>query len=198
VIDAQYFGWHLLVAKAGSGVNEVQRLVIAGNPTGTLVLSFRDEPAGQIPVGTYPTPSGIEAALEALSTIGAGNVSVAGDGLGRYLVTFQWALGSQDVEELVADTSSVSSGTATVTTVTQGSSAKKKSRKRRPPAPEEGLVRVVRGGAACCRFTSLRLVTGPALSAQRRGREVGCGRPRFSSLGCRRPGPASATRYRVV
>jgi streptogramin lyase len=99
-------------------VNEVQRLAISCTG-GSYRLSFEGQQTGPLPCdapGTDPGTPGvvdsIQEALEALSTIGAGNVSVSG--AFPTLVTFTGALGNADVPPLVADASGLTGGLARV------------------------------------------------------------------------------------
>lgn len=89
------------------GTNEVQTLTFTGTPTsGSVGVSFRGSEA-LIPYDS--TAAEAEALLEALDTVGTGNVSVTGgDWPGTALtVEFINDLGQTDVPELVVDNSSV-------------------------------------------------------------------------------------------
>jgi hypothetical protein len=103
-------------------VNEVQRFDISGSPgSGRFILSFRDVPTEQIPY--HPAAGDVERALEALSTIGPGNVVVSKDGNWGYVCGFQNELADQDLPLLVADDSAMGGGgTVTVSPVTEGGS----------------------------------------------------------------------------
>jgi streptogramin lyase len=99
-------------------VNEVQRLAISCTG-GSYRLSFKGQQTGPIACsapGTDPGTPGvvdsIQEALEALSTIGPGNVSVSG--AFPTLLTFTGALGNTDVPALVADASGLTGGLARV------------------------------------------------------------------------------------
>jgi streptogramin lyase len=99
-------------------VNEVQALRISCTG-GSYRLSFEGQETGPIACdapGTDPGTPGvvdsIQEALEALSTVGAGNVSVSG--AFPTLVTFTGALGHADVPPLVADASGLTGGLARV------------------------------------------------------------------------------------
>ena len=100
--------------------NEVQRFDIAGSPgSGKFTLAFRGAPTNQI---AYHPPAGdVQTALQALPTIGTGNVVVTKDGNWGYVCSFQGALADQDLPELEADGSQLGGGgTITVSTVTHG------------------------------------------------------------------------------
>ncbi|WP_052336142.1 hypothetical protein [Mycobacterium canetti] len=100
--------------------NEAQLVTITGSPTGgTFTLTY----AGQTTAGIAynAAASAVQSALAALSTVGAGNVSVSGSAGGPYTVTFLGALGSQDVALLTASGAGLTGGTSpgvTVATVT--------------------------------------------------------------------------------
>ncbi|MGA8746209.1 MAG: hypothetical protein WB507_10135 [Solirubrobacterales bacterium] len=64
-------------------------------------------------------PPTLQGALEGLSTIGIGNVSVTEEA-GVYIVTFVQALGKTDVKQITAEASGLTGGTATVTTAAPG------------------------------------------------------------------------------
>ena len=63
----------------GDGTNEIQTVTIGGSPTGgTFTLSVGGQTTS--PLAYNATGATVEAALEALSTVGSGNVTVTGDG----------------------------------------------------------------------------------------------------------------------
>jgi hypothetical protein len=73
---------------------------------------------------TGPLPAGastaqIQAALESLTGIGAGNVHVTDSGAGSHTITFTGALAGVNVAELTADTSALTGGDATVREITR-------------------------------------------------------------------------------
>jgi len=99
-------------------VNEVQALRISCTG-GSYRLSFEGQQTGPIACnapdkdpGTPGVVDSIQEALEALSTVGPGNVSVSGAFLSQ--VTFTGALGNADVPPLVADASGLTGGLARV------------------------------------------------------------------------------------
>jgi hypothetical protein len=104
-------------------VNEVQTVAFSGTVTGgTFTLTF----AGQTTAGIAynATAAAVQSALEALSTIGAGNVSVTGGpGPGTpYAVAFVGALAGTDVAQMTASGAALTGTTpgVAVTTTTQG------------------------------------------------------------------------------
>jgi hypothetical protein len=120
VIDAEYQGWQLMVAKRESGVNEVQHIAIGGGPNGgSFTLEFDGQWTG--PIVYHPSAVQITNALTALPNVGTGNIATAKVGSWDYDVTFKGALGNQDVSQLGWDDAALSGGTVTVTTTTEGS-----------------------------------------------------------------------------
>lgn len=94
------------------GVSEVQAVVVEAT-AGTYTLTLDGIPSAAIAFDA--TAAQVQAALEAVSSIGVGNVSVS-DG---FLVRFKGALANRAVSTLVAD-DSAATGTVTVLTVQQG------------------------------------------------------------------------------
>ena len=133
VIDAQYFGWQLLVAKpeSGPGVNEVQHIAISGGPNGgSFLLAFDGE--WTAPIAYHPSAAQIQSALTALPNVGTGNIWVSKPGNWDYDVEFQNALGSRDVPQMGWNDDNLNNGTVLVTTVKQGSSGKRATTPRKP------------------------------------------------------------------
>ncbi|MBX9661640.1 MAG: hypothetical protein K2X00_24035 [Nitrospiraceae bacterium] len=84
-------------------VNEIQTVTVTGNP---FTLSFSGSPStANLP--DTATPAAVETALEGLSTVGASNVNVTGPNGGPYDVTFNDALGNQDVPLMSATNATV-------------------------------------------------------------------------------------------
>lgn len=82
-------------------INEVQVVDIDGLPSsGTIKLSFDGPETGDININA--TEAEMVAALEALPTIGAGNVSVQKALINRFIVTFINDLGSQNLPQMGA------------------------------------------------------------------------------------------------
>jgi hypothetical protein len=77
-----------------AAANEVQTVTVTGTPTGgTFRLAFNAGPTAPLPHNA--TAAAVQAALEALPDVGAGNVVVTGSAGGPWAVTFQAALGNQ-------------------------------------------------------------------------------------------------------
>jgi len=112
-----------------TGVNEVQTLTLTTGGTlgGTYTLSFGGVATGNIAFNA--TAATVQADLQALSTIGASNVAVTGTtpttSGGTLTITFQNALGNQNVAAIVADGTNLTGTTpgAAITTGTAGSGA---------------------------------------------------------------------------
>lgn len=94
------------------GTNEVQTITITGTPTGgTFTQAFRGATSGAIAYNAIA--DAVETALEAMVTIGVGNVRVTGGpGPGTpYVVTFVNALGHADQPLMTSDGDSLTGGT---------------------------------------------------------------------------------------
>lgn len=90
----------LLSITIGSGNNEKQTITVGGNPTGgTFTLAV----GGQVtaPIAYNATGDTVETELEALSTVGAGNISVTGDG--PYEIEFIGALAGVNMTTIAAN-----------------------------------------------------------------------------------------------
>jgi hypothetical protein len=94
-----------------SGVNEVQTLTITGTPTGgTFTITFSGQTTAAIDFDAVAAD--VEAALEALSNVGTGNVTCTGGGLPGtpVVITFTGDLAGTDVA-LMTTTDSLTGGT---------------------------------------------------------------------------------------
>lgn len=105
------------------GNNEVQTLTEGTNITaGTFTITFGGQTTAAI--AWDATAAQVQAALEALSTIGVGNIAVTGMSGGLTAapatLTFQNALGYTNVAQVTVDVTSLT-GTITVATATAGS-----------------------------------------------------------------------------
>jgi hypothetical protein len=94
------------------GIDEVQRVLVIGATGGTFTLSFKGQKTGSLKWDA--SHAEVQAALEALGTIGAGNVSVTEGGPsweGRdHMITFTGALASTDVAAIEGDSSGLTGG----------------------------------------------------------------------------------------
>jgi hypothetical protein len=109
------WGWflpHLLgatVTTTAGPVACVQAVSLTGSPTGgTFRLGFRDKFTTNIAFGALN--SAVQAALEALSTIGAGNVTVSGTAP-NFVVTFAGTLAATNAPPLEGDGALLTGGT---------------------------------------------------------------------------------------
>lgn len=99
-----------------NGINEVQTITRTGG-SGNYQLTFKGQTTTSISSGA--SASTVDAALEALSTIGTGNVQVASVS-GNYAVTFTGALAAQDVPQIGSTNVNLGGGTIVVSTTTTG------------------------------------------------------------------------------
>lgn len=105
------------VTAAVAAVNEQQTVTLNGSPTGgTYTLTY----SGQTTSGVaYNASAGtVEAALEALSNIGVGDVAVTGSAGGPWTVTFQGALAATNVTQMTANGASLTGGTSEALSLT--------------------------------------------------------------------------------
>lgn len=98
--------------------NEVQTVTLTGATTGDFTLTFDGQTTAAIAYNALA--SAVQAALEALSNVSAGDVTAAGDAGGPYTVTFGGSLAQTDVATLTADATGLGGGTVAVTTTTVG------------------------------------------------------------------------------
>lgn len=121
------------------GNDEVQTVTIGGSPTGgTFTVTF----GGQTTTGVAynATAATLQTALQALSSIGANNVTVTGSAGGPYTLTFVNALGKQDVAQVTASAAGLTGGSPTITpaTTTAGSAGTAGTFKKADPASTDG------------------------------------------------------------
>lgn len=109
------------------GTNEVQTVTVTGEPGGgTFTLTFAGQTTSAIAYNA--TAAAVEDALEALSNVDEGDVSVSGSAGGPYTLTFaeQGQYGGQNVAQLTASGASLTGGTSpdvAVATTTGGASS---------------------------------------------------------------------------
>lgn len=120
-----------------TGVSEVQTVTITGTPTGGgFTLTFDGETTASL--AHNATAAQVQSALAALSTIGAGNVSVTGGpGPGTpFVVTFTGALAARGVSEMTTANTFTGGTTpaSAVATTTAGGSGQTAGQKVRPAA----------------------------------------------------------------
>lgn len=91
------------------GTTAVQTVTLTGTPAGgTFTLTFRGQTTAGIAYNA--ANSAVQSALEALSSIGSGNVTVSGSG--PWVVTFAGTLAAQAVELLLGSGASLTGGTS--------------------------------------------------------------------------------------
>ncbi|WP_275580491.1 phage major capsid protein [Mycobacterium riyadhense] len=100
-----------LLAGAGQATNEVQVITVTDDP---FTVSFRGVSTADL--ADDAAAATVQTALQGLSTIGAGNATVAGSAGGPYTVTFAGALAATAVDQLEATG-------ATVQTTAEGEAA---------------------------------------------------------------------------
>jgi hypothetical protein len=92
-----------------AGTSEVQTLTVTGSPTGgSFKLKFRDRMTASIAYNA--DAAAIQSALEALSTIGTGNVAVTGTG--PFTLTFQAAKGKQALPNVTLAVNALTGGSS--------------------------------------------------------------------------------------
>lgn len=112
------------LAKLSSGLygpyavsNEVQTVTEGGSGLTSFTLTYSGQTTSSLAAAA--TAAQVQAALEALSNVGSGNVVVSGNAGGPYTVTFQGALAGTDVAQMTS-TPTGGTGTVTVATTTAG------------------------------------------------------------------------------
>jgi len=110
--------------------NEVQILrftATGGAPAGTFTIGLNGNYSAPVTYGTAIATQ-IQAALESLSDIGAGNVAVTGPVAGEYTITYQNELAFTDVDEIDVTTGSLTDLTVFVQTLVVGKNVSKTAR----------------------------------------------------------------------
>ena len=97
--------------------DEAQTVTVGGSGLTSFTLTFADQTTAAIAAAA--TAVQVDAALEALSNIGAGDVVVTGANGGPWTVTFAGALADTDVAQMTA-TPTGGTGTVTVATTVPG------------------------------------------------------------------------------
>lgn len=105
--------------------NEVQTVTITGSPTGgTFTLTYSGQTTSGIAYNA--TANAVKSALQALSTVGNGNVAVTGSAGGPYTVTFQGDLAGINAAAMTASGAGLTGGSSpavNVATATAGGDA---------------------------------------------------------------------------
>lgn len=100
-----------------TGVNAVQTVLLSGATGGTFTLTFSGATTSALPYDA--TALQVQTALQALSSIGSGNVSVAG-GAPSFAVTFVSGMATTPLPPMTADGTALVGGTVSVTQTTAG------------------------------------------------------------------------------
>lgn len=100
-----------------TGVNEQQTITLATATGGTFILLFNGVESADLDFDA--TAAEVQAALEAMSNIGAGNASVAGPDGGPWVITFQSGLGKSDQPLIEVDGTNLTGGLDAGITTTQ-------------------------------------------------------------------------------
>jgi len=99
-----------------NGTSEVQTVTVTGTPTGgTFKLSYRGRATTAIAYNANSAT--VQAALEALSTIGSGNVAASGSLSSGMTITFQGALEKFVAQTLILADNSLTGGTSPSVTI---------------------------------------------------------------------------------
>ncbi len=105
-----------VVSSGGNSANEVQVVTLPGNPSGgTFTLTFQGQTTASLAYDA--SAAAVEAALEGLSNVGSGGVSVTGDNGGPWTVEFTGGLAGTDVAQMTASGASLTGGTVAISTV---------------------------------------------------------------------------------
>lgn len=118
------------------GNDEIQQIT-TDSTGGTFTVSFGGQTTA--PIAFDATAAQVEAALEALSTIGENNVSVTGSA-GTYVITFTNALGRQNVAQVTCGSASLTGNAHTMvpSTLTAGSAGTAGTFKKYDPDATDG------------------------------------------------------------
>jgi trimeric autotransporter adhesin len=103
---------------ASTGTNEVQTVTLTGGPTGgTFNLTYDGQTTSAIAYNADAAT--VDTALEALSNIGSGDVTVTGSAGGQWTVTFGGALAATNLPQMTANGSSLTGGSGQAIAVSE-------------------------------------------------------------------------------
>lgn len=113
--------WDVNLRLAGQARSEVQSIGVVGATAGTFTLSFEGQTTTAIAFNA--AAAAVQAALQALPSIGAGGATVTGGPANTTLftVTFAGARANDQVGQITVNTAGLTGGVVTQTTTTQGS-----------------------------------------------------------------------------
>jgi hypothetical protein len=117
------FGFDVVASGPHNGVNEQQSVTLPGGTTGgTFQLRFNgtNTAATSAAIAFNASAGQVQAALEGVANVGAGNVAVAGPAGGPYVVTFQGAFGGNDVAQMTAVSALSPVGAVAIATTVAG------------------------------------------------------------------------------
>jgi len=104
-----------LVAAGGNSFNETQVVTLPGSPSGgTFTLTFQGQTTAAIAYNA--STASVASALEALSNIGSGDVSVTGSA-GNWTIEFTSALAATDLALMTASGANLTGGSVAISTV---------------------------------------------------------------------------------
>lgn len=105
-------------AALAAAVDEVQTITTTGSPTGG-TFTVTEEGQTTTAIAYNATAATVQTALQALSTIGAGNVTVTGSAGGPYTVTFTGVLAGIGVTLMTSSGAALTGGTSPATATTR-------------------------------------------------------------------------------
>lgn len=109
------------LSSAGTETNEVVTFTVTGSPTGgDFKLTFGGDETAVIAYNA--TAAVVQAALEALDSIGEGNVSVSGSAGGPWTATFVGALAGENVGAVTLSDNGLTGGSTPSVTISVGTS----------------------------------------------------------------------------
>lgn len=104
------------------GVNEVQTITLGSATAGTVTLTVAGQTTASIPYNA--TAAAVQAALEALTNVAPGDVTVTGSAWPALLtITFTGVFASTDVAPITVTATGLTGGTPVVATTTPGSAS---------------------------------------------------------------------------
>lgn len=107
-----------ILTDTGNASNQVVTITMTATG-GTWKITFQGQTTSTLQWNAQPAT--VQAALQALSTIGSGNVTVTGTAGSSYVLTFVSGLGTETLPNVSLTTSSLTGGTAAAVVTTAGS-----------------------------------------------------------------------------
>jgi hypothetical protein len=143
-----FFVWITVGDSApGAGVNEQQTIYLINSPDGgTFNIAFEGD---GVDVASNITGANLQTALEGLSTLEVGDVTVTGPAGGPWVCTFGGRFAGEDVPALVVDGTNLTGGNAaaSIQTIQNGGGAGDPASVTRPLAEWIGITQNVGGGS---------------------------------------------------